>query len=147
MQLKFGNLYSPLNLLKTLFIIFFQGKGRKLYCSKGKFVKTSTCVHLTSFVKAVGYRIAFKVSLVTNGTDVYSSLRNLQMVLQHKFLNLYQNLVYLEFVEFYTFVDKPCSVLQIETQSEEEATVYLKLTMKQSNLLNKTAIEKNLLMT
>lgn len=144
MQLKFGNLYSPLNLLKTLFIIFFQGKGRKLYCSKGKFVKTSTCVHLTSFVKAVGYRIAFKVSFVINGTDVYSSLRNLQMVLQHNFLYLYQNL---EFVEFYAFVDKPCSVLQIETQSEEEATVYLKLTMKQSNLLNKTAIEKNLLMT
>lgn len=56
------------------------------------------------------------------------------------FLYLYQNL---EFVEFYAFVDKPCSVLQIETQTEEEATVYLKLTMKQSNLLNKTAIEKN----
>lgn len=69
------------------------------------------------------------------------------MVLQHNFLHLYQNLVYLEFVEFYTFVDKPCSVLQIETQMEEEATVYLKLTMKQSNLLNKTAIEKNMLLT
>lgn len=86
--------------------------------------------------------MAFKVSLVTNGTDAYSALQNLQMVFQHDFQDLN---VYLEFIEFYAFVDQPCSVLQIEPQNKEEATVYLKLMMRQSSLLNKTAIEEKLL--
>lgn len=86
--------------------------------------------------------MAFKVSLVTNVTDAYSALQNLQMVFQHDFQDLN---VYPEFVEFYAFVNTPCSVLQMEPQNEEEATVYLKLTMTQFSLLNKTAIEEKLI--
>lgn len=131
-----------MNIFKQILNSTFQGKCRKLYCTKGKFVKNSTCVHFIPFVKSVNYRMAFKVSLVTNGTDAYSALQNLQMVFQHDFQDLN---VYLEFIEFYAFVDQPCSVLQIEPQNKEEATVYLKLMMRQSSLLNKTTIEEKLL--
>lgn len=131
-----------MNIFKQILNSTFQNKYKKLYYTKKKFIKNSTYIHFIPFIKSINYKITFKISLITNKTNTYSTLQNLQIIFQHNFQNLN---IYLKFIKFYTFINQPYSILQIKPQNKKKTTIYLKLIIKQSNLLNKTTIKKKLL--